>query len=565
MNPEVLARGWVRGVAMHRAEEQRKAALLQQQGYQQQHEQRQFGFERQLKDYDFQHELQKAGVEHTNRLDEIKTQNQNRLDVETLKGQGKGKLAPKDVTGIYNNAYQQSVVSGNNTAIAQQDANAAVNSALAFFGGADWDNTGAPEPWKPTVDASPPVPIPMPAPPTPQPMGQTFPDVANPTRFTSTDVRPNVAAVMNAIQQVRGQGQPDSVPPMTAGAGFTPPAGGNLLDQKKALKDYLTRTALDPNTPQALRSRAEGELPAVQQRIEHFQGLLNPPSGTKADQMPPNLSPKAQNDWRRTHGQLDANAERARHNRETEGETKRYHGVMNEHYLRSDAALTTIANNRLTSQADLANAKNTFEVWKAELNAALTSEGHAVTQGNATAKLKAGDVLTPTEQQSAKDLQAQITILLQKKLKPRMIKGDLDLEPKPEPFSPQDRDELLSLQNRLKRLMIAADKRIQTRQEQAPGGAAQDFLQNNPPPQGVRRPFANSSGDPAANVRANLDRVNGPGTFDAVDQIFRNAGISTFAWTHNANRESGGNPNATGDGGTSFGLFQLHRGGYSET
>jgi hypothetical protein len=74
-------------------------------------------------------------------------------------------------------------------------------------------------------------------------------------------------------------------------------------------------------------------------------------------------------------------------------------------------------------------------------------------------------------------------------------------------------------------------------------------------------PLSGLSNDPSVNVRANLDRSYGPGTFDRVDQIMRNAGISTFAWTHNANRESGGNPNAVGDGGTSFGLFQLHKGG----
>lgn len=53
----------------------------------------------------------------------------------------------------------------------------------------------------------------------------------------------------------------------------------------------------------------------------------------------------------------------------------------------------------------------------------------------------------------------------------------------------------------------------------------------------------------------------GEATFAHVDQIFRNAGISTYAWTHNANRESGGNTRAVGDNGSSFGLFQLHRGG----
>jgi hypothetical protein len=89
----------------------------------------------------------------------------------------------------------------------------------------------------------------------------------------------------------------------------------------------------------------------------------------------------------------------------------------------------------------------------------------------------------------------------------------------------------------------------------------QQRLINIPLEKPTTPPFSGSSGDPAVNVRANLDRSQGPGTFDKVDQIFRNAGVSTFAWTHNANRESGGNTNATGDGGTSFGLFQLHRGG----
>jgi hypothetical protein len=70
--------------------------------------------------------------------------------------------------------------------------------------------------------------------------------------------------------------------------------------------------------------------------------------------------------------------------------------------------------------------------------------------------------------------------------------------------------------------------------------------------------------DPTAPLHPFTQRVRqrlGDATFGQVDQIFRNAGISTFAWTHNAARESGGNPGAVGDQGSSFGLFQLHRGG----
>lgn len=49
--------------------------------------------------------------------------------------------------------------------------------------------------------------------------------------------------------------------------------------------------------------------------------------------------------------------------------------------------------------------------------------------------------------------------------------------------------------------------------------------------------------------------------FGQVDDIFKKAGISTYAWAHNVDRESKGNPGSVGDGGTSYGLFQLHRGG----
>jgi len=68
---------------------------------------------------------------------------------------------------------------------------------------------------------------------------------------------------------------------------------------------------------------------------------------------------------------------------------------------------------------------------------------------------------------------------------------------------------------------------------------------------------AGNPGDPAERVRRTL----GPARFEQVDQEFRQRGIGTFAWSHNALRESGGNPNAVGDGGRSHGLFQFNFGG----
>lgn len=46
-----------------------------------------------------------------------------------------------------------------------------------------------------------------------------------------------------------------------------------------------------------------------------------------------------------------------------------------------------------------------------------------------------------------------------------------------------------------------------------------------------------------------------------VDPIAQKYGVPTFIWETVAEVESGMNPQAIGDQGTSFGLFQLHRGG----
>lgn len=68
---------------------------------------------------------------------------------------------------------------------------------------------------------------------------------------------------------------------------------------------------------------------------------------------------------------------------------------------------------------------------------------------------------------------------------------------------------------------------------------------------------AGKSADPRKTVREAL----GDETYRKVNDIFARAGISEFAWTHNVRRESGGNPNAVGDGGKSHGIFQFYFGG----
>jgi hypothetical protein len=70
----------------------------------------------------------------------------------------------------------------------------------------------------------------------------------------------------------------------------------------------------------------------------------------------------------------------------------------------------------------------------------------------------------------------------------------------------------------------------------------------------------NSGADPGDALGVVQMRL-GDETFRRVDQVFRNAGVSTFAWVHNAHRESGGDPGAVGDSGKSHGLFQFHEGG----
>ena len=71
------------------------------------------------------------------------------------------------------------------------------------------------------------------------------------------------------------------------------------------------------------------------------------------------------------------------------------------------------------------------------------------------------------------------------------------------------------------------------------------------------KPLQAKGPSPELEARARL----GNDRFNQIDAEFRNKGISTFAWAHNVLRESGGNPNAVGDGGRSHGLFQFNFGG----
>ena len=50
----------------------------------------------------------------------------------------------------------------------------------------------------------------------------------------------------------------------------------------------------------------------------------------------------------------------------------------------------------------------------------------------------------------------------------------------------------------------------------------------------------------------------------AVDPIAKAAGVPTALWEVIARQESNFNPNAVGDGGTSWGEFQLHKGGQAD-
>lgn len=52
-----------------------------------------------------------------------------------------------------------------------------------------------------------------------------------------------------------------------------------------------------------------------------------------------------------------------------------------------------------------------------------------------------------------------------------------------------------------------------------------------------------------------MTRYQNPG------EVFKAAGVPDYIWQSIMQAESGGNPSAIGDNGTSYGLFQLHQGG----
>jgi len=52
-----------------------------------------------------------------------------------------------------------------------------------------------------------------------------------------------------------------------------------------------------------------------------------------------------------------------------------------------------------------------------------------------------------------------------------------------------------------------------------------------------------------------------PTVFNDINPIAQQAGVPTSVWEIIAQQESGFNPSAIGDNGTSFGIFQLHKGG----
>ena len=55
--------------------------------------------------------------------------------------------------------------------------------------------------------------------------------------------------------------------------------------------------------------------------------------------------------------------------------------------------------------------------------------------------------------------------------------------------------------------------------------------------------------------------ANDPNIISAVNPVAQKYGVPTGIWEAVVQVESGGDPNAVGDNGTSYGLFQLHKGG----